>query len=283
MRKSGILGACLLLGLAACDDAPKKDLLDKAPVEVIYNTALDSMIKEHNFKKAAGQFDDVSRQHPFSPWASKAEIMAAYAFYEASEYENAIVNLEDFLTLHPSHAYAPYANYLLGMCFFVQMSGVARDQSLTYKALETFKALVKKYPGSSYAADGKFKMDLCLEHLAGHDMEVGRFYQANSLPLGALDRFTHVVQTYQTTSHVPEALHRMIEAMLTLGMTNQAQATAAVLGYNYPGNKWYGYTYALMEKHGALPKGAIVPSKIATTPAKPMAPEADVSAKNLPF
>lgn len=245
-----LLISAFSLLLTQCADTPKEELKEGASLSAIYNRAMESMLSGKDFKKAAKQFEDVERQHPFSPWAQKAQLMSAYAYYEADKYEDALANLESFLLLKPNHQYAAYAHYLMAMCYYVQLSGVNRDQEMTYKALAAFKNLLKKYPKSKYARDAHFKIDLCKEHLAGQDMEIGRFYQTSSLPIAALDRFTNVIQNYQTTSHTPEALHRMVEVMLTLSMTKQALVTASVLGYNYPGNRWYEYTYELLQQQG---------------------------------
>jgi len=248
--------------LTQCGDEDRaKSLGENEPVEKLYNYALDILTKDKTYKKAAEAFEDVARQHPLSPWAFKAEIMAAYAYYEAQKYEDALANLDDFLKLQPFHAYAPYAYYLKGMCYYMQLAGVNRDQNMTQNALAAFDVLIKNFPNSSYARDARLKRDLCKEHLAGHDMEIGRFYERTSLPLAALDRFNHVISAHESTSHVPEALYRMVEVMLKLNMGQQAGATAAVLGYNYPGNIWYERTYALLQDLNLIPADAKVPAR----------------------
>jgi len=242
----------LCIGLASCTEEKTEDL-EGRPVEVIYNRAMDLM-KAEEFKKAARTFEDVERQHPFSPWARRAELMSAYSYFEAGEYIDSIGTLENFIKMHPGHKDIAYAHYLLAMCYYVQIAGVNRDQKMTYKAMHAFQDVIEKFPRSSYAKDAKFKMDLTYEHLAGHDMEIGRFYQTYQIPLSALLRFENVINTYQTTSHVPEALHRMVELYISLGMDKQAIATAAVLGHNFPGNVWYQDAFNLLKARNLLPK-----------------------------
>lgn len=250
MRVKQILFASLfLLFLTACE-GPKKDPLDDGgTVSELYNRAFNTLTQDKNYKKSAQQFEEVQRQHPFSPWASKAELMAAYAYFEADAYEDALANLKNYVKLHPHTPFTPYAYYMIGMNYYVQLKGVNREQEMTFMALNAFRDLIRRYPQSVYAKDAALKIDLCREHLAGQDMEVGRFYQNSALPIAALDRFTNVIQMYQTTSHVPEALHRLVEVMLTLGMKKQALVNAAVLGYNFPGSKWYSHTYDLLKKN----------------------------------
>tara|TARA_Y100000590_G_scaffold296073_1_gene333647 strand:- start:60 stop:665 length:606 start_codon:yes stop_codon:yes gene_type:complete len=183
----------------------------------------------------------------------KAQLMAAYAYYKSGQYEYAIAGLENFLQIQANSSYAAYAHYLLGLCYYIQITGVERDQSMTYAALKAFKSLIKKHPQSIYARDAKLKLDLCKEHLAGQDMEIGRFYLKKHIPTAALVRFLDVIQSHQTTSHTAEALHRCVEVFLTLGVKDEALKYAAILGHNYPGNKWYKLTYALLESHNLLP------------------------------
>ncbi len=241
----------LCLGLIGCAEEKTEDFEGK-PVEVIYNKAMD-MVTAKEYKKAAKAFEDVQRQYPFSTWATRSELMSAYAYFEAGEYVDSVGTLENFIKMHPGHKDIAYAHYLLAMCYYVQIAGVNRDQHMTYKAMHAFQDVIKKFPRSSYAKDAKFKLDLAYEHLAGQDMEIGRFYQTYQVPLSALLRFQNVIQKYQTTSHVPEALHRTVEIYVGLGMTKQALATAAVMGYNFPGNPWYQDTYNLLTSKNLLP------------------------------
>lgn len=241
-----------LLLLSGCAEEKTEDFEGK-PVEEIYNRAMELM-KDKQFKKAAKAFEDVERQHPFSEWSSRAELMSAYAYFEAAEYIDSVGSLENFIKMHPGHKDIAYAHYLLAMCYYVQIAGVNRDQQMTYKAMHAFQDVIKKFPRSSYAKDAKFKLDLAYEHLAGQDMEIGRFYQTYQIPVSALLRFENVFKKYQTTSHVPEALHRTVEIYVSLGMVKQAIATAAVLGHNFPGSPWYQDTYNLLSMKNLLPK-----------------------------
>jgi outer membrane protein assembly factor BamD len=242
--------ACLIL-LAQCS-SDTKDEYKEGTAEDLYNRAMDTLTIEQSYKKAAKQFEEVERQHPHSIWAVRSELMAAYSYFEGSAYEDSIQTLNAFIQLHPSHKDIAYAYYLLGMCYYVQLSGVNRDQHMTYNAQETFLTILKRFPTSIYAKDAKLKIDLLHEHLAGQDMEIGRLYQKKLLHVAALKRFQNVLKTYGTTSHVPEALHRMVEEYISLGMLKQAQATGAVLGHNFPGSTWYQDTYSLLSSKGLL-------------------------------
>ena len=214
-------------------------------VEVLYHLGTDSLQKKR-FAVAAAAFDEVERQHPYSSWARRAQLMAAYSYYESSKYEDAILSAERFLALHPGNKDAPYAYYLIAISYYEQISDVGRDQRATEQAYQALTEVVRRFPASAYARDAQLKLDLTRDHLAGKDMEVGRFYLNQRQYLGAIGRFRTVIERYQTTSHVPEALHRLVEAYLAMGVVTEAQATAAVLGHNYPGSKWYRYSYGLL-------------------------------------
>lgn len=238
--------ACLaFLALTACASGNDDDQLVERPVEELYNEAQD-LLDSGDFKSAAEAFEEVERQHPYSQWATRGQMMAAYAFYEAADYEAAIAAAERFIDLHPGNKDVPYAHYLIGMSNYEQISDVGRDQDMTRKALEAFQELIQRYPESDYARDAKLKVDLVQDHLAGKEMEIGRYYQRRGNWVAAINRFRAVVESYQTTTHVPEALHRLTESYLALGVPEEAQASAAVLGYNYPGSEWYGRSYALL-------------------------------------
>lgn len=266
MRLKSLLSLCLLFLLAHCasKEAPKPKEGDS--LRGLYDTAFTLLVKEKDYKKASKAFEDVERFYPLSPWAMKAQLMSSYASYKAGDYEHALVNLENFLQVQSNSRDAPYAHYLMGLCYYIQITGVERDQSMTYKALETFKALIKKYPKSVYARDAKLKIDLCKEHLAGQDMEIGRFYLKTKVPTAALSRFQHVIRSHQTTSHVAEALHRCVEIFLMLGMKDEALKNAAVLGHNYPGSKWYEASYDLLKMHHLTPMSDASENKALAAP-----------------
>ncbi len=230
--------------LAACgsgDDQPK---YVERSVEDLYNAAVNALEVE-NWVEAARLFDEVERQHPYSVWAIKAQLMAGYAQYEANRYDEAILALNRFVQLHPGNRDVPYAIYLKALCYYEQISDVERDQQMSQEALGALQDLVRRFPDSKYARDARLKIDLTRDHLAGKEMEVGRYYLTRGDYLAAINRFRAVVDKYQTTTHVPEALHRLVEAYTALGLKDEAQRAAAVLGHNYPGSEWYMDSYEL--------------------------------------
>jgi len=218
----------------------------EASVEQIYNNAMDLLL-EGSREAAALQFEEVERQHPYSVWATKAQLMNAYAKYQNGSYGDAIIALERYIQLHPGNRDVGYAYYLRALSHYRQITDVGRDQAMTEEALIAFQDLVRRFPDSSYARDGRHKIELIVDHLAGKEMEVGRFYQQRDAHLAAINRFKVVTSRYDTTTHVPEALHRLIESYTALGLDESARRVAAVLGYNYPGSAWYFDTYELVE------------------------------------
>jgi outer membrane protein assembly factor BamD len=236
------LAACLLA--AAC--AEKKDTYVEKPVESLYNSAMNDML-DGGYAKAAKSFDEVERQHPYSVWATKAQLMSAYALYQAGKYDESVVAADRFISLHPGHRDIAYAYYLKALDYYVQIADVARDQKQTQQAMTALSEVVRRFPESKYGRDARLKIDLARDHLAGKEMEIGRYYERQGSYLAAINRFKRVVDDYQTTTHLPEALHRLTECYTALGLTDQAQKIAAVLGYNYPGSEWYGDTYALVK------------------------------------
>ncbi len=238
---TGGLAACSWFG-GSSDDETYVEL----PVEILYNRALDDLGAQ-DYKHAAKEFEEVDRQHPYSVWATKAQVMAAFTYYQYNKYDDAIIALDRFIQLHPGHRDIPYAYYLKGLCYYEQITDVQRDAKMTEQALKSLEEVVNRFPESVYGRDARLKIDLTHDHLAGKEMEVGRFYLTRGQYLAALNRFKFVVDKYQTTSHVPEALERMVECYLALGLKEEAKRTAAVLGYNYPGSQWYQDTYSLVE------------------------------------
>lgn len=226
------------------------------PVEQLYNQAKDEL-DNGSYSRAAKLFSEVERQHPYSSWSLRAQLMSAYAYYEAKKYDEAIEGFNVFIQLHPGHEDIPYAYYMIGLCNYEQIPSIQRTQETTEKAQSAFQEVINRFPGSVYAKDAKFKLDLIVDHFAGKEMDVGRYYLNQRAYIAALNRFKVVVDQYQTSSHTPEALHRMVECYLALGIYDQARITAAVLGHNYPGSPWYADTYALMmqqDPKAALPK-----------------------------
>jgi outer membrane protein assembly factor BamD len=234
------------LSIAACASKDEEVEYKEAPVEDLYDNALDTL-EAGNYKAATKLFDEVERQHPYSPWATKAQIMAAYAYYEADQYDEAVAALERFIQLHPANPDVPYAHYLIGLSYYERISDPARDQEMTREARRVFSELVARYPDSKYARDARVKLDLANDHLAAKEMVVGRYYLRQRHYLAAINRFKTVIEQYQTTTHVPEALHRLVEAYRALGLDDQAEKMAAVLGHNFPGSEWYVDSYALVE------------------------------------
>jgi outer membrane protein assembly factor BamD len=232
----------LLLWSCGSDGPPE---YVERPVEDIYNTAMDSL-QAGDYIEAAQQFDEVERQHPYSVWATKAQLMAAYANYQENRYDDAIAALDRFIQLHPGNEDIAYAYYLRAICYYEQISDIGRDQRMTEQALDGLQEVVRRFPDSRYARDAGLKIDLARDHLAGKHMEIGRFYLRRGEYLGAINRFKTVIQDFQTTTHVPEALHRLVEAYMALGVNDEAQATAAVLGHNFPGSPWYADSYLLL-------------------------------------
>jgi outer membrane protein assembly factor BamD len=249
--KAALASSVALLGATACaSNSRQQDLAYvEKPVETLYNDATHSLDRR-NWDLAAKQFDEVQRQHPYSPWAARATLMAAYSRYRSRDYDKAVASAQDYISLHPGGDGAPYAYYLIALCNFDQIIDVGRDQARSDLALAALKEVTARYPNTDYARDAEIKTDMVRDQLAGKEMEVGRFYLERGEHLAAINRFKKVVTEYQTTTHVPEALHRLVEAYLSIGLTGQAQEAAAVLGANYPGSDWYADTYALMQGQG---------------------------------
>ena len=231
----------LLVGCATGDE----EAYVERSVEELYNEAMDSLLDD-DLEAAATGFLEVERQHPYSVWATRAQIMSAYVYYQGNRYDEAIAAAERFVELHPGHRDAAYGYYLVAISHYEQISDVGRDQGATARSLQALEEVARRFPGSVYARDARLKIDLARDHLAGKEMTVGRYYLRRENPIAAIGRFRVVVERYQTTSHTPEALHRLTEAYLTLGVPNEAQTSAAVLGHNYPGSRWYQHSYALL-------------------------------------
>ncbi|MEW4447787.1 outer membrane protein assembly factor BamD [Qipengyuania sp. JC766] len=214
-------------------------------VETLYSSAKDRLDRGQS-TLAAALFDEVERQHPYSPWARRAQLMSAFSYYSARDYNKAIQSAQRFLSIHPGNKDAPYAYYLIGLSYYEQISDVTRDQRITEQARIALTEVTRRFPNSSYANDARLKLDLVEDHLAGKEMEIGRYYQRSGRWLAAQIRFQNVVDEYQTTSHAPEALYRLTESSLALGIPAEAKKYAAVLGANYPGSEWYDKAYDLI-------------------------------------
>ncbi len=239
-----ILGGGFCLG--ACSSP---DVVGDLPPEDLYRKGYDAF-QEKDYEKAAEYFDEVEKQHPYSVWSERAQIMAAYAFYQKNEYDDAILALDRFIQLHPGNRNTPYAFYLKGLCFYEQMSDPAREQSSTEHAKETFEELIARYPESVYAKDAKAKMASMENRLAAQEMVVGRYYLKQQDIIPAINRFKTVVETYQGTNQVPEAYYRLSVGYMMLGMTETAQKMVSILQQNYPQNKWTERAERMVKKQG---------------------------------
>jgi outer membrane protein assembly factor BamD len=243
-----LFAAAAVVPLAGCAHG-NKSKLDTAyvarDVSSLYTAAKKSM-DQGDYEQSAKLFDEVERQHPYSIWARRAQLMSAFNYYLAKKYPQAISSAQRFLTIHPGNAEAPYAQYLIGMSYYQQIDEVTRDQSTTQQASDAFGELIRRYPDTRYAADARLKMDLISDHLAGKEMEIGRFYQRSGQWLAATYRFRTVVDQYQTSTQTPEALERLVECYLALGVPEEAQKAGAVLGRNYPETYWYRQSLKLL-------------------------------------
>ena len=266
--------AATLLPLAGCARNRKAHDLPYVARDVgtLYSAARHRL-DIHDYKAAAQLFDEVERQHPYSVWARRAQLMGAFSYYLDHDYTNSIQSAQRFLSIHPGNRDAPYAYYLVALGYYEQISDVTRDQKITSQALDALGELERRYPNSRYAADARLKIDLVRDHLAGKEMEIGRFYETRGQWLAATMRFRRVVEDYPTTTHTPEALMRLTETYLALGVPGEAQKAAAVLGTNYPGTDWYGRAYKLVKAHPDKPVAPLAPGEqIVPAGMKPQGP-----------
>ncbi|RED54122.1 outer membrane protein assembly factor BamD [Aestuariispira insulae] len=248
-----ILAAAAMTLLAACSSNDEPAPYVERPVEELYNEAMD-LFEQKEYSEAATAFDEVDRQHPYSIWATKAQLMTAYVHYLSDKYDEAIIALDRFIELHPGNPDTPYAYYLRAIAYYEQITDVQRDQKITRLALNALQDVAQRYPDTTYARDALLKIDLARDHLAGKEMAIGRFYLKRGEHLAAINRFRTVIQNYQTTTHVPEALHRLVESYLSLGISDEAQMAAAVLGHNFPASQWYADSYQLLEGKDLAPE-----------------------------
>ena len=246
-----VIAAAALSACSLLED--EKPAYVEKPVDELYNKGVD-MMTGRRFVDSARTFEEVERQHPYSVWATKAQLMAAYGYYKSNNYQEAISALDRFIQLHPTNPDVGYAYYLKGLAYYEQISDVTRDQQMTTLALQSLKEVVTRFPDSKFARDAKFKIELTYDHLAGKEMQIGRYYHNQHQYLAAINRFRTVIDTYQTTTHVPEALHRLTEAYLALGLTDEARKTASVLGHNFPGSEWYMDSYEMLTGEHVRPE-----------------------------
>ncbi len=259
-RAFAVGALALLPWLSACGGSD--DNAKKAPVgtvEELYNNGVDAL-NARRFTTAGDQFAAVEQNYPYSTWAVNAQLMSGYSLYRQNKYPDAIGTLDRCIQLHPAHRDIAYAYYLRALSYYEQIADIQRDQKGTEQAMAALREVTTRFPDSAYARDAKLKIDLCVDHLAGKEMEIGRFYQKQHLYEAAIGRFQRVVDDYQTTNHVPEALHRLTEIYLVLGLKDQARKTAAVLGYNYPGSVWYDDSYNQLLADGVAHSDGKAPS-----------------------
>ncbi len=244
--KRKILLSLMMMTLAGCSSSVKDEQVQE-DVETLYNRAAQAL-DQKDYQVAAKNFQEVERQHPYSQWATQAQLMAAYASYKDQRYDEAVLALDRFIELHPGNESIDYAYYLKALSFYEQISDVARDQQMTDLATEALDTLISRFPDSKYSRDAVLKRDLTNDHLAGKEMEIGRYYLNRGHTNAAINRFRTVIEKYETTTHTAEALHRLVEAYLTLGLPYEATQVAAVLGYNYPGSDWYKRSFELLDE-----------------------------------
>jgi outer membrane protein assembly factor BamD len=252
-----VLLAAAAVGVSGCSHFKKHRKTDlsyvERPVDILYATGAQKL-DNHHWGEAVDYFREVERQHPYSEWARRAILMTAYAHYEDGDYPEAVGDADRFISLYPGNASASYAYYLKAVCYFEQIIDVGRDQAATEQALAALREITRRFPRTQYAQDARLKIDMVNDQLAGKEMTIGRFYQANSEPVAAMGRFKDVLDRYQTTSHTPEALYRLVALDLSLGLTDDAKRNAAVLGANFPGDHWYVDAYKLMIAKGLKPQ-----------------------------
>lgn len=251
------LAPLAVLALAACQSDSRDQQLAyvERPVERLYNLAT-AELDDRDYQTAILLFNEVERQHPYSEWARRSSLMSAFASYESRKYDDVILTAQRYLSLNPAGEGAAYAYYLIALSYFDQIVDVGRDQKTTELARLALTDVVRRFPDTDYARDATVKLDMVYDQLAGKEMEVGRWYLRRNQHLSAVNRFRTVVKEYDTTSHAPEALHRLVETYLSLGLRQEALAAGAVLGYNFPDSDWYVDSYALLTNEGLDPGGA---------------------------
>ena len=245
--------ALVVVALPACSFFGKEDVIPDDPADKLYNEGLYLLNQKKDYKQAAKRFEEVDRQHPYSEWARKALIMSAYAHYEGTSYDDSVSAAKRYVTLHPGSPDAAYAQYLIGSSYFDQIPDITRDQQRTERAMQALDEVVRKYPGSEYAVAAKRKLEVARDQLAGKEMDTARYYQKRRENIAAINRFKVVITQYQTTRHVEEALMRLAETYMALGIVNEAQTAAAVLGHTFPDSPWYKDAYRIVRGGGVEP------------------------------
>ncbi len=249
------LSGCSLFGTDDATNDLNKDAAqyNERPIDQIYADAW-KQINKGNWDQAALQFNEVDRQHPYSVWARRAQLMSAFCSYQANKYDDAVSTADQYISLHPGSQEVAYAFYLKAISLYEQIVDVGRDQSKTQGALVALQDVVQRFPDTEYARDATLKIDLTQDHLAGKEMEVGRYYLTRGDYIGAINRFRAVIDQYQTTPQIAEALERLTESYYSLGLDSEAQTAAAVLGANYPGTVWYQDSYNILKGRNLTPQ-----------------------------
>jgi outer membrane protein assembly factor BamD len=257
-RVSALIFATIFILLSNCsenqvgiDNSPSED----EAAEEIFNSGEKEILRKR-YGDAAEKFTEVERLYPYSDWAKRALIMQVYSFHKDQSYENVVSAANRFIEFHPNDKDVPYAYYLIGLSYYDQVLAIGRDQELAKEALRVFSLITKEYPESKYASSSQIRLNFLRDHLASKEMEVGRYYLKRSHYAPAINRFRGVIEEFPTTSQVPEALHRLVEAYLSLGLVNEAQTAGAILGYNYRSTEWYDRTFALLSSKGLKPKSS---------------------------
>lgn len=258
-----LAGALIALSVGACetisslnpfeDKGPKSDIGKDEPAEVLFNDGL-ARLEARDFGGASKKFVELDKQYPYSQWSRRALLLSTFASFEGGDYADAINHGRRYVQLYPASPDTPYAQFLVGMSYFNQITDISRDQDRAEKTIQTMDDLVRKWPNSEYAREAKDKIRVAQDQLAGKEMDVGRYYMQRRNWTGAINRYREVIVKYQTTRHVEEALSRLVEAYMGLGIVNEAQTAAAVLGHNFPDSQWYKDAFALLESGGLKPR-----------------------------
>ena len=252
LSRSRVLLICAMSALVLAGCSSKKPAYVEKPIDELYNKAMDDL-DATNYKSAAKEFDDVDQEHPNSSWATKAQLMSAYSLYKGGKQDEAVVALDRFIQLHPAYKDTPYAYYLKALCYYEQIADVQRDQKITLEAMSALQEVVNRYPDSRYARDARFKLDLVRDQLAGKDLAIGRFYEKRHYYLAAIERYKHALtyvdaQTKNQTKQEPEALFRLVECYVALGLHDEARRVLLLMSVNHlTGTDWYADAYALVE------------------------------------
>jgi outer membrane protein assembly factor BamD len=244
-------GACSRLPTWMGGHPPEVPIESRPPQEIYLGA--EALLSDGRPREAGQQFSEVERLYPYSEWAKRAMLMSAFAYHEGALYEESRAAAERYLEFFPADVDAPYAQFLIALSYYDQIVDIGRDQANTFEALQEMRDIIERYPDSEYAKSAQMKFELALDHLAGKEMEIGRYYLSRGFYTAAINRFRVVVEDYQTTTHTPEALYRLVESYLSLGLDNEARTAAAILGYNFQGSQWYLEAYALLTGRGLQP------------------------------